>query len=334
MRDLELSADRLTLEGCQIGAVNQLDVLRERIPENPSALGCMVSRARKSTRTWLYNFTPVEKNACILDESIASPAMKASSPFAPLLVLTSVLALSTMTPARADNLEHTQKLLSSRECAGCDLTNAGLIYAKLSNANLVRADLSGANLSWANLQGADLRGANLTGASLHGANLVGAKLDGAILRGTDLRNAYLNGITYEGAVIEGSYLQGAVGLPTSAGSAADFFAWAIQDAKLGNHVGAVQNFSQALDRNPKLAQAYLGRSVSRAHTSDREGAIGDAEKAEQLFTQQGDAQSAKFAQAFVKQLKAPPPSEPKNGNGIGTALLSVLGTVLQFLTLF
>ena len=94
---------------------------------------------------------------------------------------TLLTALSLAIPALAANPEHTRQLLSTRQCEGCDLTNAGLVMANLAGANLRGANLSRANLSRANLADADLSGANLTGASLFGADLTGANLSGANL---------------------------------------------------------------------------------------------------------------------------------------------------------
>ena len=247
--------------------------------------------------------------------------------------LASLLATFTL-PAQAENSQHTQQLLATKQCPKCDLTGTGLSFARLSYANLAGADLRGANLSRADLQGADLRGADLSGATLFGANLMGAKLDGANLRTTDLRSAYLTGITYQGAVLESTLLQGAIGLPQTAGTAEEFYRWAVEDAQQGNHPKAIENFSQAIERKPSLAPAYLGRAFSRVQTTDRQGATADTAMAEQLFKSQGDTERGAIAQALHKQLTAPPPKAQKDGNGLGIGLLNVLGTVLKVLTLF
>ena len=247
----------------------------------------------------------------------------------------SVLALATgVMPAQAENLQQTQQLLSTKQCPKCNLTGAGLTFATLGYANLTGADLRGANLSRADLQGADLRGADLSGATLFGANLSGAKLDRANLRGTDLRSAYLNGITHQGIVLENTLLQGAIGLPQTVGTAEEFYRWAVADAQQGNHPKAIENFSQAIDRNPTLANAYLGRAFSRLQTTDKQGATEDTAVAEQLFKTQGDADRGAIAQALHKQLTAPPPKQQKDGNGLGIGLLNILGTVLKVLSVF
>lgn len=110
--------------------------------------------------------------------------------------------------------EAVAQLLSTKACAGCDLsgarlatqdlTGAELSKAKLTGANLFRvtlasaklveASLVDANMLQADLTGADLSGADLTNARMNAAklidaNLTGAVLDGAKLNGTDLSNA-------------------------------------------------------------------------------------------------------------------------------------------------
>ena len=59
-----------------------------------------------------------------------------------------------------------QRLMATKKCVKCDLTEA-----YLSGQNLSVADLSGANLS-----GADLNEVNLSAANLEGANLTETKM--------------------------------------------------------------------------------------------------------------------------------------------------------------
>lgn len=251
----------------------------------------------------------------------------------PVGIVTVLAPLGFAAIATAENLDHMQRLLSTRQCFQCDLSNAGLVFAKLSNANLGQANLSGANLSRADLQGADLRGANLAGATLFGANLSGAKLDGAILQGADLRNTYLAGATLDSALMEGALLQGAVGLSSSAGSADDFYRWAMEDTQQNNFPRAIEHFTQAINRKSDLAPAYLGRAYARSQTGDKPGAIEDSKKAQSLFAAQGDAKSADVAQTLVKELEAPPP-KARSGRNFGETLLTVLGGLLQFFLRF
>ncbi|MDJ0727220.1 MAG: serine/threonine-protein kinase [Prochloraceae cyanobacterium] len=121
------------------------------------------------------------------------------------------------------------KLLTTGDCAYCNLPGEqlremSLQGANLYEANLAKADLSGANLQGANLQMSDLEEAKLQGANLQGAyprsaNLARAKLNGAQLQGADLslsnlkeaqlRGANLAGAKLQETKLEGAYLEGA-----------------------------------------------------------------------------------------------------------------------------
>jgi uncharacterized protein YjbI with pentapeptide repeats len=244
-----------------------------------------------------------------------------------------VLPLSLSTPARAENLEHTQQLLQTRSCQQCDLSNAGLVFANLSKANLQGADLSNANLSRANLSQADLTGANLTGASLFGANLTGAKLNGTQFVGADLRNAYLGNAQVVGINLMNANMQGVVGLPTQVGHARDFFNWAIaaSDAKLYGR--AVENYSQAIAIDPEMGAAYLGRGMAMFQIGDRKGALVDAKQAAAVFEAKSDEEGLKAATAFA-QLIETPEKDPLGGSKIGNAFMSILSGGLSLLRMF
>ena len=254
---------------------------------------------------------------------------------AKLFLLSTLLSTVSFTfPAQADNIQHTQQVLSTRQCPRCDLTRAGLIFADLVGADLTGANLMQANLSRANLQGADLRGANLIGVSFNGANLAGAKLDGANLTGADLRGAYLTGATMQDAIVEGAYLQGAIGLQPTVGKLEDFYRWALQNEKEKDYVNAIKNFTRVIERKDDFAPAYFGRAAARAQANDIQGAIADARQAEKLFKTRGDVKSAEVADKFALLLEKPPEERPKKG-GFGQALVGLLGTALQlFLTKF
>ena len=76
--------------------------------------------------------------------------------FNPIVVITLVLGIIPPWPVIAENLEHTQQLLATKQCPSCDLSGAGLVLADLAGANLQGANLARANLSRADLSGADL----------------------------------------------------------------------------------------------------------------------------------------------------------------------------------
>ena len=97
-----------------------------------------------------------------------------------------------------------RKLLSIKECVGCDLSGMALVgrifrgfnlsEANLTAVNFQEADLRSANLRNANLKGSDLRKANLSSTSFVEANLLRAILDGAILKEADFERANLGGV--------------------------------------------------------------------------------------------------------------------------------------------
>lgn len=257
-----------------------------------------------------------------------------SAPFKQILMVGITAGLMAFPlRASAENAEHVRQLLSTRQCRGCDLSRAGLVFANLAGADLSGANLAGANLSQANLTGANLRGANLTQVSLSGANLNGAILTGANLGGADLRGAYLGNADLSGAQLENAALQGAIGLGPTVGRAEDFYRWALEEGDRRNYGRAIENFNQVLARKPDFAPAYLGRGIARSNLGDRAGAIADGEKAEALFTNLGDKNNQLIAQKFVEELKRPP-DDVKGGNGIGIMLLNLAGVALRFFAPF
>lgn len=242
-------------------------------------------------------------------------------------MLTALMSIAVALPAQAENLDHVRQLLSTKQCADCELSNAGLVFAQLSGANLSGANLAGANLSQANLSGANLTGANLAGATLSGANLAGAKLNHTNLQGTDLTRSYLVGADLTGTAIETALIQGAIGLPTSAGTAEMFYQMAMEAGKRRQYERAIEQFNQVLVRKPDSAPALIGRAMARLELGDQTGAIQDSEQASVLFERQGDAENAKSAGTLVQTLKNPP--QARSGGGFGQTLINVVGGLLQ-----
>jgi uncharacterized protein YjbI with pentapeptide repeats len=250
-----------------------------------------------------------------------------------LLTLTLLSSIAPIVPATAENIQHTQQLLATRQCPNCELSGAGLVLANLAGANLKGANLSGANLSRANLSGADLSGANLTGTSLFGVNLTGANLNGANLSGADLRSAFLSGANLLTANLTGAQLLGVQGMPDNIGTAEDFYRLGVFEARAGNYRNAVDYYDRALNLKPDLAAAYFARSMSRADLGDFAGASVDAQRAQQLFATQGnpqgEAMSKELAKAIVARQK---PTEPRTGGGdFGSALGSIGSLLLRLL---
>lgn len=221
-----------------------------------------------------------------------------------LLLLWTSLGLTT--PARADNFAHTQQLLSTKECKGCNLSQVGLVFAGLSGADLSEANLRNANLSRADLSGVDLSGADLSGASLAGANLTGANLAGANLRGADLRDALLIDTDLTGANLEYAFMQGAVGLPDTIDDdkARDFHSWGVSSARQGHHREALRYYNQAVEIDPEFAPTYLGRSISLYSLGNADGAMQDAQRASLLFAAQDNARGQEISQTFMEAMEA------------------------------
>jgi uncharacterized protein YjbI with pentapeptide repeats len=251
-----------------------------------------------------------------------------------LTILTTAALLTTTSlsaVANAENLQQTQQLLSTKECAQCDLSNAGLVLSDLAGANLSGANLSRANLSRTNLAGADLSGANLSGASLNGANLSGANLSGANLNGTDLREAYLVNAKLYGTTLNMAYVQGAIGIPQYAGTPEDFYAWGVSEAARGNYREAIEKFNQVLTVKPDFAPAFLARGVALYRLGDEAGATLDAQSAGVLFTAQGNTLGYQTSQNFVKAIEVARNPPKQRGPSFGDFLGSIGSVLLQLL---
>lgn len=250
-----------------------------------------------------------------------------------------LFSLGHVPAAIAEDLEHTQQLLSTQQCPGCNLSRAGLVYANLSNADLSDANLSQANLSRSNLSGANLSGANLAGAVLFNTNLSGADLSGANLAGADLRGAILSGANLQGAIVDEANFLGAVGLPSEVATVENLYRLGLAEAERGNHRGAISHFSQVITLEPEFANAYLARSVSLFRLANQSAALEDANQAQQLYLSQGNQEGYQAAtqladgiQAFQEANEAQ--QEEFEGNGIGTGLLSLMGTIASLLLRF
>lgn len=256
------------------------------------------------------------------------------------LTLCSVFSLAT--PLKAENLAQTQQLLSTRECQGCDLREAGLVLADLSEVNLSRANLSGANLNRVNFDNANLNGANLAGAILFGANLTGADLRGADLRSADLRDAVLTGARLDGALLDGANLLGTIGLQNDIATPEQMYMWGMQEMQRGNFRGAIAYYDQALVLQPDFAHAVFARAIARLRMRDVEGAIQDGKRAEAMYLAQLDEQSHQAAGQFVTGLEetqqAIAEREDRARRGGGSNFMGFLGGLanlaLQALPLF
>lgn len=232
--------------------------------------------------------------------------------------------------AKAENLDHIRQLLSTKQCQSCDLQGASLVMANLQSASLSNANFQQANLSRVNLIGADLRNAKLAGSSLSGANLGGADLTGADLRNTDLRGTIFTGAILTGTLLDGATLQAAIDLPSTIGSAEQYYQWATDSTRQKRYDIAIDQFSQSLLRNPVHAPSYFGRSIARFEIGDRKAAIADMGQANELFKSQGDIAGSNSSDKILLEMKKPVESaEGKGGNGLGMSMMNVVGGLFR-----
>lgn len=97
--------------------------------------------------------------------------------------------------------ENLQKLISTKNCPGCDLSGINFNRMDLSKTNLEGADLSMSTFFLTNLSYANLKKTTLNGAVFGGADLGDADLTGADLRGVSLDSAYLGGTKMTGEIV-------------------------------------------------------------------------------------------------------------------------------------
>lgn len=218
----------------------------------------------------------------------------------PTMVLVTAFDFSAV--VRAEDLQHSQQLLSTGECPACDLSRTSMVYMNLSRANLQEADLRYANLSRVNLADADLYGADLAGAVLFNANLAGADLTGADLTGADLRQAYLVGATLDGAILDNALFQGAIGMPEAMTSPQILFDMGMEEAARGNFEAAYEHYTRVLELEPNTPEVYLARSVVRYQVADVVGAIADADTAESLFEDANDLNGQAMASGLSERI--------------------------------
>jgi uncharacterized protein YjbI with pentapeptide repeats len=244
------------------------------------------------------------------------------------IVLTAVSNSGTI--AQAENLDHIRQLLATKECQRCDLQGASLVMANLQSANVQGANFQSANLSRVIFAGADLRNAKLAGASLSGANLGGADLTGADLRNTDLRGTIFTGAVLTNTKLDGAALQGAIDLPSNIGTAEQYYQWATESTRQKRYDIAIEQFTQALTREPLHAPSYLGRSIAQFEIGKRSEAIADMTQANELFKTKGDRAGIESSDKLLIAMKKPPESnEGRGGNGLGMGMMNAIGGLLR-----
>lgn len=251
-------------------------------------------------------------------------------------LLAAAIAICTFggaTPARADDLQHLQQLLSTGECMFCNLAGAGLVRADLRQAQLRGVDLRDANLSRADLRGADLRGADLSGASLFGANLRGANLSGATFDGTDLREADLVAADLSEVDLATAYLQGTIGLPSSSMTPQRFYRLGVTETEKGDYRAAIAYYQRAIEIEAEYAPAYLGRAIAYYRLGNSAEAARDAKVASTFFKLQENAEGIQAAGQMLVLIEVAelPPEMRGTEAQPGNAIMGIASMLLRFL---
>jgi tetratricopeptide (TPR) repeat protein len=71
----------------------------------------------------------------------------------------------------------------------------------------------------------------------------------------------------------------------------------------GDYLGAVQSYSEAIERDPNFARAYGNRGLVRSNLGDRRGALADWQQAAKLFMAQGSTTNYEMALSYIRKLE-------------------------------
>ena len=243
------------------------------------------------------------------------------------LAVPALLLLAAPPQAQANERhEALVKLLSERQCPGCNLQDADLVHADLRGANLSNAQLQRANLSQARLDGARLNGADLSFTSLTGASLRGADLRGAKINGTDLRHADLSSAQLDQGALSMGHWQQARGVNHEQLSFVELHNAGAEAAIQGRQAEAEAYFNAAIKREPAASITWVARGISRGQQGKTELAANDFNYAASLYEQGGETSQAEQLRAAAKQLGQD--NGQKGGNGFGSQVLK--GLVFTF----
>jgi tetratricopeptide (TPR) repeat protein len=110
--------------------------------------------------------------------------------------------------------------------------------------------------------------------------------------------------------------------------------WALQEDKKGNYPAAIKYYTQALEINPELAPAYLGRAIIKSRYGSTENAIADGEKAKELFETQNNAEGYALSTRFIQLAQARSDVEENNGEEGNPQFVQIVNTVAPLLFKF
>ncbi|MCJ8282449.1 MAG: tetratricopeptide repeat protein [Rivularia sp. ALOHA_DT_140] len=90
---------------------------------------------------------------------------------------------------------------------------------------------------------------------------------------------------------------------TNKPKADDFYLQSVEKRNKADFQGAIKDLNQAIIINPKYAFAYYRRAEARQNTGERDKAIGDLQKAAELFSAQGNRGDALRSQGSMRMLQ-------------------------------
>ena len=241
-------------------------------------------------------------------------------------LVVALFCTGTISAAAPKGDDALMQLLQTRSCPECQLADVDLVHAQLQDADLAGAKLQRANLSQARLDGANLRGADLSFTSLNGASLRGANLQGSTLLGTDLRDVDLTGASLDLDALKSAHWSGAIGLQPHIQSHASLHNAGVTATEANRWKEAEGLFGLAILKQPKIAESWVARGITREQLGKRQLAIQDFNYARKLYTQDGNVEAVEQLKLASISLEDKAASK-QSSNGAGSAVLnSILST--------
>ena len=241
-------------------------------------------------------------------------------------LVVALFCTGTISAAAPKGDDALMQLLQTRSCPECQLADVDLVHAQLQDADLAGAKLQRANLSQARLDGANLRGADLSFTSLNGASLRGANLQGSTLLGTDLRDVNLTGASLDLDALKSAHWSGAIGLQPYVQSHASLHNAGVTATEANRWKEAEGLFGLAILKQPKIAESWVARGITREQLGKRQLAIQDFNYARKLYTQDGNVEAVEQLKLASISLEDKAASK-QSSNGAGSAVLnSILST--------
>ena len=141
----------------------------------------------------------------------------------------------------------------------------------------------------------------------------------------------LAGAQLDDGALEQAHWQGARGISEGVRGHAALHNAGVTAAEHGQWERAESLFSAAISAEPDEPLSWVARGLCRGELGDFAKASKDLAYAGQLFEDQGDTTKAKQLKLASKNTYSPTPERSKDGNGIGSAILSSALSAFQSL---